>query len=463
MAADSKEATYDVAVVGAGVVGCAVFRALVLAGARVVLIERAADILAGASKGNSAILHTAFDAPPGSVEHRCMRDGQRIYREIQARLGLPLRVSGAYLVAWSEAEAAELPAIQAKAHANGCHAVKPIAVDALRRAEPEIGPQPLAALDVPGEDLIDPWAAPLAYALQGIANGGVVLRRTEVSGGARDGDRWRLHTSRGAIRAGVVVNCAGLRGDLVEAIARPSPFAIRPRKGQFLVYDKPAARLVERILLPVPTKRTKGVVILRTVFGNLLVGPTAEDQADREDAAVSEAELAKLREFGTRILPKLAAIEVTATYAGLRPASQHSDYVIEALAPERWITVGGIRSTGLTASLGIAAHVVALYRATFASPRELPDPVWPRVPNISECGPRDWQLPGGGGEIVCHCELVTRREIEAALDGPLPAGDLGGLRRRTRAMMGRCQGFYCAARIAEIAGSRIGIAPGAAP
>jgi glycerol-3-phosphate dehydrogenase len=459
MVADSAEAAYDVAVVGAGVVGCAVFRALVLAGARAVLIERAADILAGASKGNSAILHSAFDAPPGSVEHRCMRAGQAIYREIHARLGLPLRVTGAYLVAWNAAEAAELPAIQAKAHANGCADVKPIAVDALCRAEPAIGPRPLAALDVPGEDLIDPWAAPLAYALQGVANGGVVLRDTEVTGGACAGDGWRLDTPRGAIRARVVVNCAGLRGDLVEAIARPSPFAIRPRKGQFLVYDKPAAALVERILLPVPTKRTKGVVILRTVFGNLLVGPTAEDQDDRDDASVTEGALNGLREFGTRILPGLADIDVTATYAGLRPASQHSDYVIEALAPERWITVGGIRSTGLTASLGIAAHVVDLYRATFAAPRELTDPVWPRVPNISECGPRDWQLPGGGG-IVCHCELVTRREIEAALEGPLPAGDLGGLRRRTRVMMGRCQGFYCAARVAEIAGAHIGLAPG---
>lgn len=458
MAADRTEATYDVAVIGAGVVGCAVFRALVLAGARVVLLERAADILAGASKGNSAILHTAFDAPPDSIEHRCMRAGQAIYRDIHARLGLPLRTTGAYLVAWTEAEAAELPAIQAKAQANGCDAVRPIAVDALRRAEPGIGPMPVAALDVPGEDLIDPWAAPLAYALQGIANGGVVLRQAEVTSGGREGDVWRLDTSRGAIRTRVVVNCAGLRGDLVEAIARPSPFAIRPRKGQFLVYDKPAARLVERILLPVPTKRTKGVVILPTVFGNLLVGPTAEDQDDRDDASVSEAELLKLRDFGTRILPGLAAIDVTATYAGLRPASQHSDYQIEALAAERWITVGGIRSTGLTGSLGIAAHVLDLYRAHFAAPTAIAEPLWPRVPNISEGAERDWQRPGAG-EIVCHCELVTRREIAAALEGPLPAGDLGGLRRRTRAMMGRCQGFYCAARVAEIAGARIGLAP----
>lgn len=461
MAIERSDDCYDVAVIGAGVVGCAVFRAFVLAGARTVMIERAPDILAGASKANSAILHTGFDAPPGSLEHRCMQAGQAIYRDIHARLGLPLQSAGAWLVAWTAAEAAELPAIRAKAHANGCAAVKPVAVETLRACEPAIGPSPVAALDVPGEDLIDPWAAPLAYALQGIANGGAVRRDTEVTGGTREAGGWRLETVRGAIRARVVVNCAGLRGDLVEAIARSSPFAIWPRKGQFLVYDKPAARLVSRTLLPVPTKRTKGVVILRTVFGNLLVGPTAEDQEDRDDAAVTSDELAKLRGYGERILPALAAIDVTATYAGLRPASQHGDYVIEALAAESWITVGGIRSTGLTASLGIAAHVLDLYRAHFAAPVPIASPVWPTVPNISECAPRDWQRPGAG-EIVCHCELVTRREIEAALAGPLPAADLGGLRRRTRAMMGRCQGFYCAARVAQLAAVRIGLAPGSA-
>lgn len=458
MAVDEDQGGYDVAVIGAGVVGCAVFRAFVLAGARTVLIERAADILAGASKGNSAILHTGFDAPTGSLEHRCMQAGQAIYRDIHGRLGLPLQVSGAWLVAWNATEAAELPAIAAKAHANGCLAVKPVAVEALRAAEPALGPVPVAALDVPGEDLIDPWAAPLAYALQGIANGGAVLRNVEVTGGLREADGWRLRSTRGSLRASVVVNCAGLRGDLVEAIARPSPFAIRPRKGQFLVYDKPASRLISRTLLPVPTARTKGVVILRTVFGNLLVGPTAEDQEDRDDASVTTAELGKLRAFGERILPGLATIDVTATYAGLRPASQHSDYVIEALPAERWITVGGIRSTGLTASLGIAGHVLDLHRAHFAAPTPLAAPVWPTVPNISEGAPRDWQRPGAG-EIVCHCELVTRREIEVALSGALPAGDLGGLRRRTRAMMGRCQGFHCAARVAELAAPRIGLAP----
>jgi glycerol-3-phosphate dehydrogenase len=147
-------------------------------------------------------------------------------------------------------------------------------------------------------------------------------------------------------------------------------------------------------------------------------------------------------------------MSVTAAYAGLRPASEHKDYQIRTHADRRWITVGGIRSTGLTGALGIARHVWSLYEGLGARHTAPAAPAWPHMPNIAEHRIRDFQQPGYG-EIVCHCELVTRREIEAALTGPLPAGDLGGLKRRTRAMMGRCQGFYCSAHVCAIAKGRI--------
>jgi glycerol-3-phosphate dehydrogenase len=228
-------------------------------------------------------------------------------------------------------------------------------------------------------------------------------------------------------------------------------FTIKPRKGQFVVYDKTAAALAGHILLPVPTKITKGIVVCRTAFGNLLVGPTAEEQDDREHATVDRATLQALMRRGCEILPALAGHEVTAVYAGLRPATEAKEYRIRTdLAPD-YICVGGIRSTGLSAALGIAAHVVRL-AARDDSP--LTDPVWPKLPNISVDGPRDWQCPGHGG-VVCHCELVTRREIEAALTGPLAAGSLAGLKRRTRVTMGRCQGFYCSAELARMTEGRL--------
>lgn len=453
MAVEQNDAAvrYDVAIIGAGVVGCAVFRELVLAGLRCVLIERDADILEGASKGNSAILHTGFDATPGTLEAQCVRDGYRLYREIHARLNLPVLETGAMVVAWNAEALEKLPAIVAQAQANGVRDVVQLGAEAMRAREPGLAVDAQGGVLVPGEVVIDPWSAPLAYALQGLGNGGVLRRKAEVTGGVLGEEGWTLTVRGGApVRSKIVVNCAGNYGDLVEAIARPSPFAIMPRKGQFVVYDKPAYDLARSILLPVPTSRTKGIVITRTAFGNLLVGPTAEDQAERRAATVERAALAALMAAGERMLPGLAGMEVVTSYAGLRPATQFKDYQIEAVPGRRWITVGGIRSTGLTGALGIARHVRGLYEAHFGALHPLQAPLWPSVPNLAEAHPRPYAQPGRS-EIICHCELVTRDEIVDALSGPLPAGTIGGLRRRTRCMMGRCQGFYCSRRMLELA------------
>jgi glycerol-3-phosphate dehydrogenase len=275
-----------------------------------------------------------------------------------------------------------------------------------------------------------------------------------VEAGSFDSAGWVLTTARGEIRTASVINCAGLWGDrLDEALLGRREFSIRPRKGQFAVFDKPAAALVHAIVLPVPTERTKGVVVCRTAFGNLLVGPTAEDQQDRARAEVDRATLEQLIAKGVEMVPALAGQTVNAIYAGLRPATQFKDYQISVHPERRWMTVAGIRSTGLTAALGIAQMVARNFAENFGAMRDA-EPIWTPVPNLAEHRRRPY-LTGSGGDIVCHCELVTRSEVEAALQGPLPAGDLGGLKRRTRCMMGRCQGFYCGAEVAAMAQGRL--------
>ena len=452
---------FDLAIIGGGVVGCALFRRFTLCGLKTLMIERGADILSGVSKANSAMLHTGFDSPPGSVEQACVQAGYAEYIAIHENLNLPILKTGGLLVAWTEEELAKLPAIVALAHENGAADMHQIEPAEVRRREPQLAQDALGGVVVPGEHVIDPWSAPLAYALQGLAHGGEIRRDTNVQGGDFNGQVWRLATTAGPVEARIVVNAAGLQGDVLETIARPSPFAIKPRKGQFVVFDKPASRLIGACIMPVPSERTKGVMMARTVFGNLLVGPTAEEQDDRDHATVEHLQIEGLIARGVRMLPALAGESVTALYAGLRPATQFKDYQIEALPDRHWITVGGIRSTGLTGSLGIAQHAARLYTQHFGDLRETEAPIRTRVPNLAEHLPRGHREPGYG-EIVCHCELATRAEIEAALSGPLPAADLGGLKRRTRVMMGRCQGFYCSARVAAIAGGRLADLPGEA-
>lgn len=447
---------HDLAVIGGGVVGCAIARRFTLAGARVVLLEKGADILSGTSKANSAILHTGFDAPPGSLELACIQAGHAEYCAIAPRMNLPLLECGALLVAWNEADLAKLDEIVAQAQANGVGDVHRLSAAEIRAREPHLGPAVLGGVSVPREYLIDPWSAPLAYIQQAMAHGASVLRGTEVTGGAFDGAVWTLTTTKGDVRARHVINCAGLQGDRIEALLLgDASFEIRPRKGQFVVFDKASARLLRAILLPVPSERTKGIVITRTVFGNLLVGPTAEEQEDRVNADVDTDTLQMLVNAAVSRIPALDGMPVTALYAGLRPATEQKYYRIRQDRARHWITVGGIRSTGLSAALGLAQHVFGLWDGGAGLAPVPPGTVhWPQLPNLAEDRVRDWQC-ADHGEIVCHCEMVTQREIEATFQSPLPPGDLGGLKRRTRACMGRCQGFYCTARLAELTAGRL--------
>ncbi len=446
---------FDVAIVGAGVVGCAVARRLALAGKRVVVLERGGDVLSGASKANSAILHTGFDAPPDSLELECMQAGYAEYMAIRADMNLPVLETGAMVVAWTEDEERKLTELEAQALANGVEDCQIIDAAQLRAREPNLSPHACAALLVPREHVIDPWSPFHAYAIQAVQAGARLVFNAEVTGGNFDGRVWSLDTTLGRFRANGVVNCAGLFGDtLEEKLLGDASFQIRPRKGQFVVFDKAASKLLTTIILPVPSDRTKGVVLCRTAFGNVLVGPTAEEQDDRGPATITEPELKLLIGKAEEILPALRGMPVTAIYSGLRPATEQKRYRIRHDADRNWLTIGGIRSTGMTAALGLAQMAERLLLGDSAALVSSPNSPPPLMPNLADHLPRDWQKPGYD-EIVCHCEMVTRREIEAAFASPLPPGDPGGLKRRTRCAMGRCQGFNCLGRLSELTAGRL--------
>jgi glycerol-3-phosphate dehydrogenase len=446
---------FDVAIIGAGVVGCAMARRFTLDGARVVVLEKAADVLDGASKANSAILHTGFDAPPGSLEQKCIAAGYREYLEIRESLGLPLLKTGAMVLAWDDEQLSKLDGLVAKAHENGVMDVAMRSRTEILKQEPQLAPHLKGGFVVPSEYLIDPWASAHAYILQALANGAELRRDSEVLSGQFDGSEWSIETPNGTVRSKQIINCAGLYGDVIDQrLLGKTSFTIKPRKGQFVVFDKPASDLVEAVILPVPTATTKGVVIFRTIFGNLAVGPTAEEQISRTDASTEAVTLEELRAKGIEMLPELEKYEVTTVYAGLRPATEFQDYQISQDAAQNYTTVGGIRSTGLSAALGIARYVASLNTRPVFSNKPITTPICPNPDRLSNYHPRDWESPDNGG-IICHCELVTRREIEAALNGPMPPATLQGLKRRTRVCMGRCHRFYCTGPLSEISAGRI--------
>ena len=449
---------FDVAVVGAGVVGAAIARDLTLRGASCALVEAGNDVGAGTSKANTAILHTGFDTKPGSLESKLVSRGYDLLSDYAERVGIPAAAIGALLVAWTTEQAEALPAIAENARQNGVR-VRRVGVDELYRREPSLGPGATGGLEVPAEGILCPFTASLALATEAVLGGCALALRAEVAGVSETtgGDGARLHrlrTPRGDVKARFLVNAAGLRSDEVNAMLGHDEFEVRPRRGELIVYDKLASALLHHVLLPVPTAKTKGVLVSPTAYGNVLLGPTADDVPSKTDRSTTADGLTSLLEQGERILPGLGAYEVTATYVGLRAATEDSDYQLRFHPEQRYVCAGGIRSTGVTASMGIAEHVRQGLAEGGLDLAGRPRRIELRMPNIGELGPRPYQRgelideDPEMGRVACFCERATHGEIAAALASPIPPADLDGLRRRTRALMGRCQGFFCAAEVA---------------
>ncbi|MFD4779244.1 FAD-dependent oxidoreductase, partial [Streptomyces sp. NPDC058427] len=417
---------YDVTVIGAGVVGTAIARELARYRVRTALVEASDDIGNGTSKANTAILHTGFDAVPGSLEARLVREGQRTLAAYAAGTGIPVERVGALLVAWDEEQLAALPDLLAKAEKNDYHAARLLDADRLAELEPNLGPGALGALEIPDESVICPWTTPLAFATQALLAGvhlHLDCRVTHIGSGP---GLHTLTTSRGPIRTRQLINAAGLHADEIDRLLGHDTFTVTPRRGQLIVFDKLARDLVHHILLPVPTAAGKGVLVAPTVFGNVLLGPTSEDLDDKTATESTGHGLAQLREKGRRILPRLIDEEVTAVYAGLRAATGHEDYRIKEYPDLRYIAVGGIRSTGLTASMAIAQHVAGLLARTgldLGAPTELPPLTLPGLGEATDRPYLDAALIARDpayGTVVCHCERVTAGEIRDALDSVLP-------------------------------------------
>jgi len=449
-------ADYDVAVIGAGIVGSAIARALAGSDLSVALVEARDDVGDGTSKANTAILHTGFDAKPGTLESTLVSRGYRLLSEYARHTGIPIERTGAVLVAWDDEQLHALPGLKEKAEANGYHECEIIDAATVYEQIPALGLGVLGGLTVPDESIICTWTVNLALAIDAVQRGAVLLTRHRVEAVEVADEATRLHTSAGPITARWVVNAAGLGADLIDAMFGHARFTVTPRRGELIVYDKLARALVDKIVLPVPTSRGKGVLVSPTIYGNVMLGPTSEDLADRTATGTSEAGLDFLLEKGRALMPRLLEEEVTATYSGLRAAIDHGDYLIETDTAQRYLLVGGIRSTGLTAGMAIGEYVRERLQGVGLQLGEEPETLAPpRMPNLGEAFTRPYQDAARIAEdpeygiIVCFCERVTAGELRDACRSAIPAVGLDGLRRRTRVMNGRCQGFFCGGAVQD--------------
>lgn len=461
-ARDIMAEVFDVAVIGAGVVGSAIARELAQYDLKVALLEKRSDVGAGTSKANTAILHTGFDTIPGSLEGGLLSRGYARMLTYASEVGIPVERTGAVLVAWDEAQYRRLSGICDTAKRNGVMDLEEISKEQLYELEPRLGVGAWGGVRVPGESIICPFTTTIALATEAVLNGVRLYLDFPVERIFPEGIAKALAGPRGSVLAKVVINVAGLQSGRVDSMFGFGRFAITPRRGELIVFDKLSRSLISRIILPVPTPISKGVLISPTIFGNLIVGPTAEDLAEPSTATTAPG-MQELLKRGYRILPALRNESITNAYAGVRAATEHKDYQIHADQATRYICVGGIRSTGLSACLGIAEHVAGLLDTVGIKLKRKPEFRRTLMPYLGNVERRaflnDDQIRRDGdyGRVVCHCERVSRGEIRDALCGTIPARSFDGLRRRTRCLQGRCQGSHCFAAIAEMVSKETGM------
>ena len=451
--------TFDIAVIGAGIVGSAIARDLAGTSRSVVLIEARADVGDGTSKANTAILHTGFDAIPGTLESRLVARGHHLLGDYAARTGIPIERTGALLVAWDDEELGKLPELQAKAEANGYDECRLVDARPGLRAGARLGARARsAALTVPDESIICTWTTNLALATDAVRRGAVLRRGARVVGVRRGEGPPGCVTTSGDVTARWVINAAGLGADHLDRSFGHDRFTVTPRRGELFVFDKLARPKVPCIVLPVPSSRGKGVLVSPTIYGNVMLGPTSENLTDRTATGTSQEGFDFLIGKGRRLMPTLLDEEVTAAYAGLRAAIGGDDYLIDVDTPTATTcSWAGIRSTGLTAGMAIAEHVVALLQRSgldLASRSDLPDP--PRCRRSAKPALAPTRTRRGSGttrrtERWCASARESARARSAMPSPrPIPPADLDGLRRRTRVMNGRCQGFYCGAHVRDL-------------
>ncbi len=280
-----KSNQFDLAIIGAGVVGCAIAREFAKHDLSIALIDAAADVGDGTSKANTAILHTGFDMTPGSLESKLVADGYHLLKQYAQEVDIAMESLGGLLVAWSQEEVENLPKLKEKAIANGYTECELISSEQLYRLEPNLGKGALAALTVPGEWIIDPWTPIVAFATQAKLAGADILLNTKVEKITYSDNHFKLATTTpdgsNQISSKYLINAAGLYSDEIDGQLGVRDFKITPRRGELIVFDKLARKLINHVILPVPSSMGKGVLVSPTVFGNIMLGPTAENLEDK--------------------------------------------------------------------------------------------------------------------------------------------------------------------------------------
>ena len=454
---------YDVVIIGCGVVGASAAYELARYKLRVAVLEAAADIAAGTTKANSAIIHAGYDPEPGTLMARLNVEGNRLTGEICEKLQVPFKRVGSLVVAFSPEQLPTLRTLYDRGCKNGVPGLRLLSGMEARAMEPGLSEEVCGALFAPSAGIIDPWGFAIAMAETAV-RGGVELRRDcPVTGIEDTGAGFVLHTPTGDVTARFVLNAAGVDADRVHEMLEPNDWQTLPSRGEYYLLDKSEHDRVSRVIFQCPGPEGKGVLVAPTIHGNLICGPNAEAVEDRLDLGNTAAGMAEVRAKASRSVPGIQWRQNIRNFAGLRANTTRSDFIIEeSKAHPGFIDLAGIKSPGLSSAPAIAKMAAEMLAADGLVLEPDPDFVDKRehivFKNLSaeeknELIRKDPRY----GRVVCRCETITEGEIVAALHSPIPPRSINGVKRRCNAGMGRCQGGFCGPRVQEIIARELGI------
>lgn len=451
---------FDFAVIGAGVVGGFVARELSRYEASVVILEKMNDVAMGATRANSAIVHAGFDAKEGSLKALLNVRGSQMMEEVARELGVKYSKCGSIVVGFSEEDRQTLLELKARGERNGVKELSVVSREELLKIESGISDLVTCALVAPTGAIVCPYELCMAAVGNAMDNGAQLKLDFCVEKIEKTDGGYRIFSGGEFVEAKCVINCAGLYSDKISAMAGDDSFTITPRRGEYMLLDKECGSLVTHTVFRCPSKMGKGILVSPTVDGNLLLGPTAENIEDKEDTSTTIKGLSEVRAKAGEQVKDVAFGKVITSFTGLRAVGSTGDFIINI--KDGFVNVAGIESPGLSSAPAIAEYVVELISGSGIALTKKTDFNGTRKPmhyfrelGIDQKNEIIEKHPEYA-HIICRCEIVTEGEIlEAIRTNPRPR-DVDGVKRRTRASMGRCQGGFCTPYIIDLLATEMG-------
>lgn len=453
---------FDIVIIGAGVIGSAIARELSRYQYDTLVLDRNSDVCEGTSKANSGIVHAGFDSEPGSMMAKMNVRGNAMMEQLSRDLDFPFKRNGSLVLCFDAQDMDKLEKLLEKGKKNGVPGIRILSKEEIRELEPNVTKDVAAALYAPTGGIVCPFGLTIAMAENACENGVKFRFDTEVLNIVHKEGGYLLETSKGLVESKLVINAAGVYADKFHNMVSDEKIRIIPRKGEYCLMDKKVGDYVTSTIFQLPTIYGKGVLITPTVHGNLLTGPTAVDIEDKENTQTTQEGLEDLLKRAALSVPQMPVRQIITSFTGLRAHWTGHEFIIkEVEGAPGFIDVAGIESPGLSSSPAIGEYVAQLVQGIYPMGKK-EDFVAVRkgIPNVAEASFEERQelikKNPAYANVVCRCEVVTEGEIMDAIHRPLGATTLDGIKRRTRAGMGRCQSGFCAPKTVEILARELG-------